>query len=325
MVSEPSPPIVIRASIPALVETADELVGAVDLDPGAVGLLHRVRGRVAAVGRAEDRAAEVRRCRARLAARARSVRRRRSRSGNSRPLKPSRMPTTSQPAVACRQRHGADDRVQPRRVAAAGADRHTSNLFHPTRQYVTFRAARAASSSVHLANRFVRGRGRNEPSRVSDRSGVGATTNRASWFVRVGAGTNRIGYNRASPWNVSDVPVDPILDALPSPSARRLAVRVTPDALRHVRAGHPWIFADSITSINEGAGPATWPSCSISGERSPPSACSTPRRRSASRCCTRCARDDRRVVVANVDRPGARPSPAPFVGRGRRLRTRLPR
>ncbi len=54
---------------------------------------------------------------------------------------------------------------------------------------------------------------------------------------------------------MSDVPVDPILDALPSPSARRLAVRVTPDALRHVRAGHPWIFADSITSINEGGGP----------------------------------------------------------------------
>ena len=82
--------------------------------------------------------------------------------------------------------------------------------------------------------------------------GVGAETNR---FVRGRGRNNRIGYNRASPWNVSDVPVDPILDALPSPSARRLAVRVTPDALRHVRAGHPWIFADSITSINEGGGP----------------------------------------------------------------------
>ena len=33
---------------------------------------------------------------------------------------------------------------------------------------------------------------------------------------------------------------------------RRLAVRVTPDALRHVRAGHPWVFGDSITSITDG-------------------------------------------------------------------------
>lgn len=35
---------------------------------------------------------------------------------------------------------------------------------------------------------------------------------------------------------------------------RRLAVRVTKDALRHLRAGHPWVFADSITSTShEGA------------------------------------------------------------------------
>ncbi len=34
-----------------------------------------------------------------------------------------------------------------------------------------------------------------------------------------------------------------------STGARRLAVRVTPDALRHVRAGHPWIFEDSIVSV----------------------------------------------------------------------------
>ena len=40
-------------------EQLDELVGAVDLDVAAVGLAHRVGGRVAAVGRAEDRAAEV--------------------------------------------------------------------------------------------------------------------------------------------------------------------------------------------------------------------------------------------------------------------------
>ena len=32
---------------------------------------------------------------------------------------------------------------------------------------------------------------------------------------------------------------------------RRLAVRVTADALRQVRGGHPWIYADAITSIGE--------------------------------------------------------------------------
>ena len=42
---------------------------------------------------------------------------------------------------------------------------------------------------------------------------------------------------------------------LPRPSDRRLAVRVTPDALRHIRAGHPWVFDDSITSITDGGTP----------------------------------------------------------------------
>ena len=31
---------------------------------------------------------------------------------------------------------------------------------------------------------------------------------------------------------------------------KRVAVRVTPDALRHVRAGHPWVFDKSITSVS---------------------------------------------------------------------------
>ena len=43
IVSEPSPPIVMRASMPCVGEQRDQLVGAVDLDPRAVGLLHRVR------------------------------------------------------------------------------------------------------------------------------------------------------------------------------------------------------------------------------------------------------------------------------------------
>ena len=44
------------------------------------------------------------------------------------------------------------------------------------------------------------------------------------------------------------------LAALPVASARRVAVRVTPDALRQVRGGHPWVYATSITNqSHEGA------------------------------------------------------------------------
>ncbi len=40
------------------------------------------------------------------------------------------------------------------------------------------------------------------------------------------------------------------LDALPTVGDRRIALRVTADALRHVRAGHPWVFGDSIVSTS---------------------------------------------------------------------------
>lgn len=41
---------------------------------------------------------------------------------------------------------------------------------------------------------------------------------------------------------------------LPKPSATRLAVRVTPEALRGIRSGHPWVYETSILSIKgEGA------------------------------------------------------------------------
>ena len=43
------------------------------------------------------------------------------------------------------------------------------------------------------------------------------------------------------------------LDALPSPSTKRLAVRVTKDAQRQLRGGHPWVYADSITSSSHEA------------------------------------------------------------------------
>lgn len=39
---------------------------------------------------------------------------------------------------------------------------------------------------------------------------------------------------------------------LPRPSASRLAVRLTPDALRQVRGGHPWVYEASIASIRGG-------------------------------------------------------------------------
>lgn len=40
--------------------------------------------------------------------------------------------------------------------------------------------------------------------------------------------------------------------SLPRPSERRIAVRVTPDALRQIRAGTPWLYDGSITSAGEG-------------------------------------------------------------------------
>ncbi len=40
---------------------------------------------------------------------------------------------------------------------------------------------------------------------------------------------------------------------IPRPNDKRLAVRVTPDALRHIRAGHPWVFEESVTSISHEA------------------------------------------------------------------------
>ena len=42
----------------------------------------------------------------------------------------------------------------------------------------------------------------------------------------------------------------PSLSSLPRPNPARLAVRITPDALRRVRAGHPWVFDESVTAVN---------------------------------------------------------------------------
>ncbi len=40
---------------------------------------------------------------------------------------------------------------------------------------------------------------------------------------------------------------------VPGPNDKRLAVKVTPDALRHVKARHPWVFEESVTSISHEA------------------------------------------------------------------------
>jgi len=40
------------------------------------------------------------------------------------------------------------------------------------------------------------------------------------------------------------------LSRLPGPAGRRLAIRVTPDALRQIRGGHPWVYDGSITSVS---------------------------------------------------------------------------
>lgn len=41
-----------------------------------------------------------------------------------------------------------------------------------------------------------------------------------------------------------------LLETLPRPADTRLAVRVTPDAVRRLRGGHPWLFDGSITSVS---------------------------------------------------------------------------
>ena len=45
--------------MPASSKRDEQLVGPIDLEPRSVALLHRVGGRVALVGRADDRATEV--------------------------------------------------------------------------------------------------------------------------------------------------------------------------------------------------------------------------------------------------------------------------
>jgi len=50
-------------------------------------------------------------------------------------------------------------------------------------------------------------------------------------------------------------PAGAVLDALPRPAAARLAVRVTRDAVRQLRNGHPWLYEGSIRSVDRTGSP----------------------------------------------------------------------
>ena len=48
----------------------------------------------------------------------------------------------------------------------------------------------------------------------------------------------------------TNVDLDPFLEALPTPSSKRLAVRVSVSAERAVKNNHPWVFDNAITSLS---------------------------------------------------------------------------
>ncbi|HRD99900.1 MAG TPA: hypothetical protein PLV68_01305 [Ilumatobacteraceae bacterium] len=44
--------------------------------------------------------------------------------------------------------------------------------------------------------------------------------------------------------------LSPALQGVPRPAAKRLAIRVSGDALRQIRGGHPWVFDRAITAMD---------------------------------------------------------------------------
>ena len=118
IVIEPSPPTVIEGVDAVGREQADELLGAVDLGPRAVGLLHRVGARVAAVGRADDRAALVDDAAHRLARQPDDAALR-VQLGRQQAVEAVADADDVPAPVAGRERGGADDGVQARGVTAA--------------------------------------------------------------------------------------------------------------------------------------------------------------------------------------------------------------
>jgi len=69
------------------------------------------------------------------------------------------------------------------------------------------------------------------------------------------------GRHRVMRRSVPPRPYPPGVDSTPAagrpsgPAARRLAVRTTPDALRQVRGGHPWVYDKSIVSVSPEGSP----------------------------------------------------------------------
>ena len=117
--SVPSPPMTTSASSFSSWNISTHAIGVV---PRAAGGLDRIGERIAAVGRAENGAAD--------AQDAGDVARReqpRTGSARCRPSKLSSRPTTSQLQLAAGLDDGADDGVETGRVAAAGHDTNAAN------------------------------------------------------------------------------------------------------------------------------------------------------------------------------------------------------
>ena len=126
MVSEPSPPTATTASMPFASRAFDQLVRAVHLDHRPVRLLHRELEGIPGVRRADDRPPEVRDAPDQL--------------GGQRDEPPVGVLVGQEdpvvavadadhlPALVVRgQDDGADDGIEPGRVAAPGADAHAAN------------------------------------------------------------------------------------------------------------------------------------------------------------------------------------------------------
>ncbi len=150
--SEPSPPIVMNASIPTFAEQGDELLGAILVHNRAVRLLHGKVTRISSVGTAEHGAAEE----ADTADHS-SLEDEGSVSvvvlvGEHQSVEtvtnPDDLPTASPRA----KRRRTDDGVQARRIAATRADGDTHDGGYSTRDRPPVTAARMPRSRADLAS-----------------------------------------------------------------------------------------------------------------------------------------------------------------------------
>jgi hypothetical protein len=106
-----------------IAKQADEFVGAIDLGPRPVVLLHGERSRVAAVGAPEDRSTEVSDAAHQISGELdRSTRR--IQLGEHQPVEPVADADRLPPPTGGRQGRSPDDRVQPRRITTTGRYRN---------------------------------------------------------------------------------------------------------------------------------------------------------------------------------------------------------